>query len=385
MGGVVVRRSLIVFQFGMSILLISGTVVVFQQLQFMQQKDLGMDISQTLTVRTPSIEHDDTLMVAKLRLVKDRLRQHPRVNSVTSSHNVPGDEYLWVPGIRKVSEDAANNSSRVIYLNPIDEAFIPQFGLKMLAGRNFRAEETEAANAMIFTETACRSLGFSEVEDALGERFVTMGDTFSVVGVTRDYQQWGFQKAAGDFVFINQLSTIRKLSLKVSPQDLPATLDDVKRTYQEVFPDQLFEHVFLDRHFAQQYEADERFGQIAGVFAGLAIFIACLGLLGLSLFMALQRRKEIGIRKVLGATTTGIVGLLSKDFLKLVFIAFFIASPLAYFLMEKWLQDFAYRIDISWSVFAIACAFAVGVAFLTVSFQSIKAALANPVESLRSE
>ncbi len=384
-GSVLLRKSLIVFQFAMSILLIAGTITVFQQLLFMQQKDLGMDISQTLTIRTPSIENDDTLLINKLHLIKDRLRQHPNIKSLTASHVVPGDEFLWVPGIRRVTDGTANSNSRVIYLNPIDEAFIPQFGLKMLAGRNFRKEETGVNNSMIFTETACRELGFPNLEDAIGERFITMGDTFSLVGVCNDYQQWGFQKAAGDYVFINQEAVIRKLSMKIDPQDVSAALAFVRNTYNEVFPNELFEHVFLDQHFARQYEADEKFGQIAGLFAGLAIFIACLGLLGLSLFMALQRRKEIGIRKVLGASTAGLVSLLSKDFLKLVVIALVIASPLAYYFMDKWLQDFAYRIEISGWIFVLAGLIAVGVAFFTVSFQSLKAAMANPVESLRSE
>ncbi len=384
-GGAFLRKSLIVFQFGMSILLIAGTLTVFQQLQFMQQKDLGMDISQTLCVRTPTIEQGDSLLTNKLHLIKDRLRQHPNIEGVTASHLVPGDEYLWVPGIRKLSEGVDDNNTRIIHLNPIDETFIPQFGLKMLAGRNFRAEETGVTNSMIFTKTACQALGYEDPEEALGEQYITMGDTFSVVGISSDYQQWGFQKTAGDYVFINQERVIRKLSIKAAPDDLPATLDYVKKAYLDVFPTEVFEHFFLDRHFAKQYAADEKFGQMAGLFAGLAIFIACLGLLGLSLFMAMRRQKEIGIRKVLGATTIGLVGLLSKDFLKLVTVALVIASPLTYYFMEKWLQDFAYRIDISWWVFVLAGVLAIGVAFLTVGFQSVKAAMANPVDSLRNE
>ena len=384
-GGALLRKSLIVFQFSMSVLLIVGTLTVFQQLKYLQQKDLGMDISQTLTVRTPSIEMDDTLRINKLHLIKDRLRQFPLIESVTASHVVPGDLFLWEPGIRKVADNEANSNSRTIFLNPIDETFIPQFGLEILAGRNFRAEEIGVVNSIIFTETTCRALGYEQLEDALGEQYITMRDTFTVVGVSSDYQQWGFQKEAGEYVFINQERVIRKLSLKVAPQDIPATLEFVQGAYFDAFPDYVFEYFFLDRHFAQQYAADEKFGRIAGLFAGLAIFIACLGLLGLSLFMVLQRRKEIGIRKVLGATTTGLVSLLSKDFLKLVVVSLFIASPLAYYFMEKWLQDFAYRIDIPWTVFAVSGVIAIGVAFLTVSWQSVKAALANPIESLRSE
>lgn len=383
MGGVFIRKALIVFQFGMSILLIVGTITVFQQLTYMQQKDIGMDLSQTLSVRMPNVR--DSLTAVKANLAKERLLQHRNIQGVAAAHVLPGDQFLWVPGIRRLSDDPDNNVSKVIYLNAIDPAFIPQFGLEVLAGRSFYPEEPEETRSMVLTETACRSFGITDYETALGQRYICMGDTFSIVGVVSDYQQWGVQKKAGDYVFINRPDEFRKFAVKVAAQDLSATIDFIENTYKDIFPGDLFEYAFLDRHFARQYEADVQFGRLTAIFAGLAVFIACLGLLGLSLFMVMQRRKEIGIRKVLGATIANLVGLLSIDFLKLVLLALLIASPVAYYLMENWLQDFAYRIELQWWIFVVAGVGALAVGFLAVSFQSVKAALANPVDSLRSE
>lgn len=381
--GALLRKSLIVLQFGIAILFVAGTLVVLQQLQFMRKKDLGMDISQTLVVRAPNLR--DSLTVSEFELFKQRLLQNSSINSIASSHNVPGDENTWVPGIRKITEDASNAVSQVIFLNSIDPSFVAQYELEVLAGRNFYPNESASAHSMLLTETACRTFGIQNYEEALGQRYRCMGDTFTVRGVVSDYQQWGFQKAPGEYVFINSPEEFRRIAMKISTEDLAGTIDFVNKAYDEVFPTELFEYFFLDSHFEKQYQADAQFGKITSIFAGLAIFIACLGLLGLSLFIVLQRRKEIGIRKVLGATTAGLVGLLSMDFLKLVFLSIFIATPIAWYFMNEWLQDFAYRIDIQWTIFVFAGIIAIGIAFLTVSFQSVKAALANPIESLRSE
>ncbi len=381
--GSFLRKSLIVFQFGIAILLVAGTLVIMEQLNFMRKMDLGMDISQTLVVRAPNLR--DSINASNFDLFKQQLLQHNTITSIATSHNVPGDENTWVPGIHKITEDASNRLSKIIYLNSVDPEFVPQYELEVLAGRNFYPNESPEVRSMLLTETACRSFGILDYEEALGQRYRCMGDTFTVAGVVSDYQQWGFQKAAGEYVFINRPTEFRKIAIKISTSELAETVEFINQTYDRVFPNELFEYFFLDRHFEQQYQADAQFGQIAGIFAGLAIFIACLGLLGLSLFIALQRRKEIGIRKVLGATVIGLVGLLSKDFLKLVLIAILITTPIAWYAMNQWLQDFAFRIDIHWSVFLLAGFLAVGIAFVTVGFQSTKAALANPVESLRSE
>ncbi len=382
-GGAFLRKTLIVFQFAMSILLIAGTLTVFKQLKYLQNKDLGMDISQTLSVRLPSVR--DSLTLSRINLFKEELLRSANIDGVAAAHVLPGDEYLWVPSVRKISDNAESNPSQVIYLNAVDPDFIGQFDLEILEGRDFYPEENESSSAMILTETACRSLGIDNNSEALGQQYICMGDTFSIVGVVSDYQQWGFQKAAGDYIFINRPAECRKVAVKVSSSEILSSIELIRNTYNATFPGDVFEYSFLDQQFAKQYQADERFGQLVAIFAGLAIFIACLGLLGLSLFMAMLRRKEIGIRKVLGASLTGIVTLLSKDFLKLVFWAFLIATPLSYYLMDNWLQGFAYRINIPWWSFALAGLVSLVVAFLTMSVQGVKAGLADPVESLRNE
>ncbi len=212
-----------------------------------------------------------------------------------------------------------------------------------------------------------------------------MGDTFSVVGVISDYQQWGLQKAAGEYVFMNRPIDFRRYVIKLNVADLDNILSTIQDNYESLFPEAVFEHYFIDEQFAQQYEADNRFSQIISLFAGLAIFIACLGLLGLSLFMILQRRKEIGVRKVLGASTTGIIQLLSKDFLKLVILALVIAAPIASYFLDDWLANYAHRIALQCWIFIAAGFGTILLAFMTISIQSLKAALANPIQALRSE
>ena len=381
--GALLRKSLIVFQFALSILLIISTIVVVRQLQFMQQKNMGMDISQSLVVRAPS--SIDSLTYGKFKVFKNRLLQMQEVEGVSAAHLVPGDEEIWVPSIRSVQEDPNRSINRIIHLNAIDPQFIPQFQLKMLAGRNFTDEEMERSNAMILTEAACKKWGIDDLESVIGQQYSTMGDTFSVVGVVSDYQQWGLQKAAGDYVFINRPEDFRRYAIKLKVRDLDNTLQAIQNTYESLFPEGVFEHYFLEEHFAQQYAADRRFSKIISLFAGLAIFISCLGLLGLSLFMILQRRKEIGIRKVLGATTVGIVQLLSKDFLKLVLLATIIATPLAWYFLRGWLENFAHRIDLQWWMFVVAGVLTIVIMLSTIGYQSVKAALANPVKSLKSE
>lgn len=381
--GAFLRKSLIVFQFSLSILLIISVIVVVKQLQFMLHKDLGMDISQSLVVRSPSVVDDQTY--TKFQVFKNKLLQLKEVEGVSASHLVPGDEEIWVPSIRSVNREENNSINRVAYLNAIDEEFIPQFDLKILAGRNFTKEELGIKNSMILTETTCNKWGITDYESVLGQQFRTMGDTFSVVGVISDFQQWGVQKAAGESVFMNRPIDFRRYTIKLNVTNLDNTLATIQSDFESLFPDAVFEHYFVDEQFARQYEADVRFSQIISLFAGLAIFIACLGLLGLSLFMILQRRKEIGIRKVLGATTTGIVQLLSKDFLKLVLFALVIAAPLAWYFLEGWLANYAHRIALKSWMFIGAGLSALLLAFLTISLQSIKAAMVNPIESLRSE
>ncbi len=382
-GNIWQRKILVVFQFSIAVFMMVATLVIWQQIQFLLHRDIGVRLEQTIVLKYPNDRSPE--LAAKASALKSALLQTPGIRSATASVSVPGDGNPWVPSIRKFSETGGVGASRVIALNAVDADFIPSFGLKILAGRNFNPNIYPEPDAIIFSETAAHALGFSSPEDALRQRFICAGDTVAVVGVVSDYTESGGQRLPPESMFVQRTDETKRLSLRVETQDMAATLDAIRQVWDKVFTGTPFDYVFLDQHFAALYDAEIRFGKIAGLFSGLAILVACMGLLGIALLAISKRTKEIGIRKVLGASVAGITGLLAKDFLKLVVVAIVIASPIAYFLMQKWLADFAYRIDIQWWMFAAAGAVALAIAFLTVSFQSLKAALANPVKSLRSE
>ncbi|HLY72425.1 MAG TPA: FtsX-like permease family protein, partial [Puia sp.] len=267
--------------------------------------------------------------------------------------------------------------------------FFDAYQIKFLAGRDFDNADFnpdfEKLHNIILNEKATKILGFSSPQDAIGKTIYRGDHKWDVIGVTADYHQKSLRYAIDGMLFLPAYSNGSRISARVETKNIAATVAAIKKTYDKFFPGNLFEYYFLDERFNEQYKNDELFGKVFGIFAGFAIFIACLGLLGLSLFATTQRTKEIGVRKVLGASVTNIVFLLSKDFIRLIFISFVIASPLAWFVMNNWLQNFAYRINISWWIFALAGILAVMVAFVTISFLAIKAAVTNPVKSLRSE
>jgi putative ABC transport system permease protein len=228
-------------------------------------------------------------------------------------------------------------------------------------------------------------LGFASPEDAIGKDILRGERRWTVVGVVEDYHQKSLRYPIEPMIFMSYYSTNSEISVKLTPGDLPGTIAQIKKKYEAFFPGNLFDYSFLDEDFNRQYQNDQLFGKTFGIFAGLAIFVACLGLLGLTMFATIQRTKEIGVRKVLGASVSSIVILLSKSFLRLILLAGLIAFPLAWWTMSKWLQDFAYRISIGWWIFLLAGAAALFIALATISFQAIKAAIANPVKSLRTE
>jgi len=381
--GIRLRQGLIVFQFAVSVILMVASAVIFRQLDFMKTRDLGMNLDQTLVMHVPITR--DSAAQSALLVFKNMALRNPNVEAVSLSHLVPGDESLWTPGIRPIGADGSPAASRIVFVNSVDATFVPAFGMKILAGRNFYDEVGSDRNSMLLTETACRSLGFTSPEQALNRRYLFFGEPRTVVGVVSDYQQWGVQRQPGDYVFVNLTDEYQRISIKTGAQNVASTLAFLEKTAKDVFPEAPFEYVFLDQHFARQYEAEQRSGTIALLFTAVAIFIACLGLFGLASHLVAQRTKEIGIRKVLGATIAGITGLLAKDFLKLVLLAILIALPLAWWAMNRWLEDFAQRIVLQWWLFALAATTALVIATLTVGFQSVRAALRNPVKGLRSE
>jgi putative ABC transport system permease protein len=271
----------------------------------------------------------------------------------------------------------------------VDYDYIGLYKIKLLAGRDFAptdfSPDRERVHNVILSGSAVKLLGFTSNENALGKQIMVFDRKWDVIGVVNDFHQKSLRYALEPTALFPYYGTNNWISVKVNPTNVTATMAAIKTKYDAFFPGNIFEYFFLDEQFNAQYKDDQLFGKAFTLFAGFAIFIACLGLLGLSLFATSQRVKEIGVRKVLGASASNIVLLLSKDFIRLVIIAFVIASPLAWFIMHRWLQDFAYRIDLSGWIFAGAGLLAVIIALVTISFQAIKAAVANPVRSLRAE
>jgi putative ABC transport system permease protein len=374
------RSALVVFQFFISIALMVCTVTVYQQLQYMQSKKLGYDTSQVLVI------HDSYALGNNEEVLKKQLQAHPQVINASISGYVPvGDSYnnnnLFQP------ED---NPDRNVAMRQygVDHDYIPTLGMEMALGRNFSKDFPTDSSAAIINEAAVQLLGWTK--DPLNKRLITVVDekgtkrAFNVIGVVKDFHFESLHQKIGPLVmFLGNNSG--SLLVKTNTRDIAGFLSSLKAKWNGFSPKGPFAYSFLDERREAVYQAEKTVGQTLSVFAGLTIFIACLGLFGLATFTAQQRIKEIGIRKVLGAGVTNLVLLLSGDFLKLVGIAFVIATPVAWWAMNQWLEDFAYRISIGWWVFATAGLAALLIALITVSYQAVKAALTNPVKSLRTE
>ncbi|MDF9796065.1 putative ABC transport system permease protein [Catalinimonas alkaloidigena] len=381
--GVLLRKTLVILQFAASVFLIAGTLVVYQQIMYMQDQELGVAIDQTLVIEAPSVV-DDSVYAERVESFKAALTANSSIKAATASTTVPGNKPGWnAGGIRLLSEDdSESNQYRVI---GIDYDFLEAFQLETVAGRNFSRDFGTDEGAVLFNESAVKLIGFNEAEAALSEEIFFWGDTFKIVGVVKDYHQESLKADFDPLIFRLIPASRSFFSLKVETAKLSEIIATTHAVWDNYFPGNPFSYFFLDDHFNQQYEADLRFGQTFGFFALLAIFVACLGLFGLSSFMAVQKTKEIGIRKVLGSSVTGIVALLSKDFVRLVMIASLLSLPLVYFVMQSWLDDYAFRIEIAWWLLLSPVIIVLFIALFTISFQTIRAALADPAKSLRYE
>jgi putative ABC transport system permease protein len=378
--GVLLRKALITTQFITSVTLVAGTMIVYQQIGYMRNQKLGTNISQTLVIEGAA-SMQDSLYTGIFQPFKQDAMHLNNVKSVTSSSSVMGNEITWTSGIKRL---AANSKDVTLYHLAIDYDFIPSFGIEMKAGRNFSKKFTADNKSVLLNEEAVKLLGFENAESAVNQK-VVRNDTLTVVGVVANFHHEGLQKKVQPMIILLRPNIRQYYSFKLGKDNIHQTVASIEKLWGKYFPSDPFNYFFLDDSFNRQYKSDELFGSIFTVFAMLAILIACFGLSGLSAYNVLQRRKEIGIRKVMGASVKQLLILLSKDFLRLIIIAFLIAVPITWLIMNRWLEDFAYRINISWWVFGIAGAIAILIAFATISFQAIKAAVANPVKSLRTE
>jgi putative ABC transport system permease protein len=387
--GIVLRKALVIGQFVITVALIIGSIVVYQQMKYVSNQDLGFNPSQVLVVRPPELTGWDSTFISRENSFTERLKQMPHVLGATTSWNVPGGETGRSFNVRRVDQD-----STVRYTmrhSAISIGYFDVYKMKIIAGRDFSYTDFNPdfgkLHNLIINQAAVKLLGYKSPQDAIGKTIIRGGGQrkWDIIGVINDYHQKSLRYPVEPTMLWPAYSTNSYISVKVDARDLSKTVASLKKEFDAFFPGNLFDYFFLDEHFNQQYANDQLFGKVFTVFAGFAIFIACLGLLGLSLFATAQRTKEIGVRKVLGASVSNIVMLLSKDFIKLVLISFVVASPVAWYIMHNWLNDFAYRITISWWVFFAAGVLAVVIALGTISFQAIKAAVANPVKSLRTE
>ncbi|MCF0056362.1 ABC transporter permease [Dyadobacter sp. CY356] len=380
-GGESFRKALVVFQFTVAIFLIIATLIINQQLNFMQQQDLGMNINQKLIVKAPKVLRTDSF-TNDIRFFKDQMLASTGVQQVTTSSEVPGQEIFWTDEWQRFHEAAAEY--KLCSMLAVDEDFIPTYKIRLLAGRNFNKELVLDNESVIINESALKAFGFVDAEAALNQE---IGNVIpkKIVGVVNDFHQQSLKTANRPMIFQHIPWNSNFLTIALRSSNIRESISMLQKSYEEVFPGNAFEFFFLDDHFQRQYESDERVATLFSWFALLAISIACLGLLGLAMFMARNRIREIGIRKVLGASVVSVVVLLSRDFLRPVAMAILLASPLALYAMTWWLEDFAYKTDIGWWTFALAGAMATGIALVTVSFQSVRAALMNPVQSLRGQ
>lgn len=383
--GVRLRQSLVVFQFGLSCALIVGTLVVFQQLHYMQKQDLGFDDEQVVVVNTARAPSD--LRSNQLETIKTLMGNHPAVTNVSASWATPGTNG-WRSQMAYPEGRSLDEGLTVEYI-PVDHDYVPTYGIPVVAGRNFSESfETDATDGLLVNETAVQDMGWETPENAIGKTIDSPSGypRGTVVGVVRDFHQHGLQEAVGPIVLSLRPSQRHYLfSLRFNTTRASEVVSHIEQVWNQLFEGYPYTYYFVDEAFARQYREEEQLTRIFGTFAFLAIFIACLGLFGLAAFMTTQRTKEIGVRKVMGATVPRIVLLLSKEFAKLVALAFVLTCPIAWYFMDGWLADFAHRMALGVDVFLLAGGLLFLIAIATVSYQSIRAAVANPIDALRYE
>ena len=376
------RKGLIIGQFATSVVLIVGTIIVFQQVSFMRNQQLGANIDRTLVLNGP-VSVPDTIYRDTYKSFKDELLQISGVKNMAASTSVMCKEIYYTNGA--MLQHSLTHQYYTFAFQYMDYDFVPGYGIKILAGRNFSNKFTTDNRAVLLNEAAMKLFGIKDPDAALKETVMYDGAPYKVVGVLADFHQLGLNTAVNPMVFVLRPQANNFYSIKLNSPNTQQTVAAVEKVWNEHFPADPFNYFFLNEAFDQQYKADVQFGKVFGIFSFLAICIACFGLLSLSAYNVIQRTKEIGIRKVLGASVSGIFMMLSREMVMLVAIGILVAIPIAWFVMHLWLQDFAYRIPIQWWVFALAGIAALLIALLTVSYQAVKAALANPVKSLRTE
>ncbi|MGJ8731701.1 MAG: FtsX-like permease family protein [Cellulophaga sp.] len=371
------RRGLVVFQFVVSIVLTVSVIIVSQQLKFAKQKDLGFNKDNLLAIRLGTQE-----LQQNYSAIQSQLQGVPGVSSVTGSNNYPSRSIMGDLAMRLPSQDDDNLTS--VYYNGITPNYLETIGTKIIKGRKLRATDSTG----ILVNMATLKAFNIDIENALAAKIISSygseTEEYEVVGVTENFHFEDFKQAISPMLIYSETEP-DWIVARLETSNIKSVLSGLEANWKKVNPYAPFEYVFVDKETERLYAEEQKLSKISIAFSILAILISCLGLFGLVSYVAEQKKKEIGIRKVLGASVKSVVQLLTKDFLKLVLVAFVIASPIAYYFMQNWLQDFTYKIEIKWWVFLLAGGFAMLITIVTVGFQSIKSAIANPVKSLRTE
>ncbi|MCC6723177.1 MAG: ABC transporter permease [Saprospiraceae bacterium] len=384
------RRGLIVFQFFIAQVFIIGALVVGKQLNFMRHSDLGFDRRAVLTMEEPMGAGRDASMKGKLNVLAETLRQMPEIQRVALG-DAPLTNNFSSSTYTRLGESGTKHDVELYHKN-VDETLPSLYQLKLVAGRFLT--NTDSSSRYVLNETAVKSFGFVNPQAAVGQFIEEIqgeglpNEQRQIMGVVADFHSASFNEGFQPISLVHNPADAGTLNVRLAsarPGDWQPVLKKMEAAWQVAYPDEPFEPKFYDEMLADIYQADLTLAKFINLATVIAIFISCLGLFGLATFMAVRRTKEIGIRKVLGASMASVIGLLNREFLLLVLVGFVMAVPLSFYFLKKWLENYAFRIEMGWSVFAIAGLVALVVAFLTVSFQSIKAALANPVKSLRSE
>jgi len=381
------RKILVIFQFSASVILIIGVLAVFRQLSFMKSSDLGISTEKTLVTYSPMSEVGEPNFLSKINTYKSRLLTLPGIESVNTSSSVPGSNVLLERQDIRKPDDLSNTLKLYSYIY-FDHDFIDSYKLTLLHGRNFRNNPGAESKNVLINEAAMKQLGFGTAASATNS-FLVIGDKqYQIIGVLKNYHQESLKKEIKPTVYFygyEWYCSIGYYSIKISSGDVASTINSIETIWKQTYPKDRFEYFFLDDLLKKQYAKERQFGIIFALFTFLAIFISALGLYGLAEFSTLNRTKEIGLRKVNGATSLSIMILLARDFSKWVFFAFIIASPVSYIIMNNWLNNFAYRTNLSWWIFALAGFSASFIALITISMKTWRTATRNPAEALRNE
>jgi putative ABC transport system permease protein len=379
-GGVPLRRGLVVMQFAISQFLIVGTIIAVKQMNFVNEADLGFNKNAVLVIPGAT----DSLTLRKMQSFKERILQNPDVKAVSFVSDVPSSENNW--GTNFWFDNSGKDNGIATFLKYGDADYFKTFELRFAAGKGY--DQSDTASQVVVNETFLKKLGITNPEKAIGKT-VRLGDKKSpwmpIVGVIKDFKTNSLREEVKAIVISPRKAFEGQVSIKLQTKSLTKTVSSIQKLWESTYPEYAYTGYFLDANIAQFYKQENQLAMVYKIFAGIAIFISCLGLYGLVSFMVLQRTKEVGVRKVLGASVKSIVFLFSKEFIILIAISFVIAVPVSWYLMSGWLQSFVYRISISPDVFLLAVVSSIILAWLTVGYKAIKAALANPVKSLKSE